>query len=106
MSTAMEPSDTLFTTLQQLRDRGYTEDFNLRPDCLYCAAYDLQLKPDQFTVDAVFRFEGPSDPADQSILYAISAPAVNLRGVLVNAYGVYADPLTAAMEAQLRLPPR
>lgn len=102
----MESSDTLSTALQQLRSRGYTEDFNLRPDCLYCAARDLRLAPEQFKVDAVFRFEGPSDPADQSILYAISAPGLDLRGVLVNAYGVYADPLTAAMEAQLRLPLR
>lgn len=102
----MDPSDTLSSALQTLRGRGYTEDFNLRPDCLYCAAYDLQLRPEQFQVDSVFRFEGPSDPADQSILYAISAREPGLRGVLVNAYGVYADPLTAAMEARLRLPPR
>ena len=102
----MESFDTLSTALQQLRGRGYTEDFNLRPDCLYCAARDLRLAPDHFKVNAVFRFEGPSDPADQSILYAISAPGLDLRGVLVNAYGVYADPLTAAMEAQLQLPPR
>ncbi|AII54478.1 MULTISPECIES: hypothetical protein [unclassified Hymenobacter] len=102
----MEPSDTLSSALQQLRSRGYTEDFNLRPDCLYCAAHDLQLRPEQFQVDAVFRFEGPSDPADQSILYAIRAIGLDLRGVLVNAYGAYADPLTAAMEARLRQPLR
>lgn len=102
----MESSDTPSTAMQQLRGRGYTEDFNLHPDFLYCAAYGLRLVPEQFKVDAFFRFEGPFDPAGQAILYAISAPGLDLRGVLVNAYGVYADPLTAAMEAQLRLPPR
>jgi hypothetical protein len=102
----MESSDTLTEELLQLRRQGYTADFNLRPDCLYCATYDLQLRPEQFHVDSLFRFEGPSDPADQSILYAISANGLDLRGVLVNGYGVYADPLTAAMEAKLQLAPR
>jgi hypothetical protein len=100
----MESYDTLTEALQALRRQGYTEDFNLRPDCLYCAAHDLKLPPEGFQVDSLFRFEGETDPADQSIIYAISATGLDLRGVLVNAYGVYADSVTAAMEAKLRLP--
>lgn len=102
----MESYDTLTQGLQQLRRQGYTADFNLRPDCLYCAALDLKLPPGEFAVAKVFRFEGDSDPADQAILYAIAAIGRDVRGVLVNAYGVYADPLTAAMEAKLNLTPR
>ncbi|TGE03505.1 phosphoribosylpyrophosphate synthetase [Hymenobacter fodinae] len=102
----MKLSETLSLALQQLRSRGYTEDFSLQPDHLYCAAYDLPLGPEQFQVDVIFRFERHSDPGDQSILYAIRAIGLDLRGVLVNAYGVYADPLTAAMEARLRQPLR
>ena len=102
----MESYDTLTEGLQQLRRQGYIADFNLRPDCLYCAVLDLKLPPEGFAVDKLFRFEGDSDPADQSILYAISAIGQGIRGVLVNAYGVYADPLTAAMEAKLNLTSR
>lgn len=102
----MKLSETLTWALQQLRSRGYTEDFSLQLDYMYCAACDLPLGPEQFQVDAVFRFEGHSDSGDQFILYAIRAIGLNLRGVLLNAYGVYADPLTAAMEARLRQPLR
>lgn len=102
----MESYDTLTEGLHQLRRQGYTADFNLRPVCLYRAALDLKLPPEGFAVDKLFRFEGDSDPADQSILYAIAAVGRDVRGVLVNAYGVYADPLTAAMEAKLQLTPR
>ena len=102
----MESYDTLTEGLQQLRLQGYTADFHLRPDCLYCAAHDLKLPPEGFQVDKLFRFEGNSDPADQAILYAITAIGLDIRGVLINAYGVYADPLTAAMEAKLQRTPR
>jgi len=102
----MESYDTLTEGLQQLHRQGFTADFNLRPDCLYSAALDLQVPPEGVAVDKPFRFEGDSNPADQSILYAITAVGRDVRGVLVNAYGVYADPLTAAMEAKLNLTPR
>jgi hypothetical protein len=100
----MENYDTLTEALLALRRQGYSEDFNLRPACLYCASLDLTLLPESFQVDALFRFEGETDPGDESILYAITATRHNLRGVLVNAYGMNADLVTAAMEAKLRMP--
>jgi hypothetical protein len=76
-----------------LRKAGYTEDFNLRQICLEGNG-GFKLFSDEFKVDSYFRFEGESNPSDASILYAISSERNKLRGLLVNAYGIYSEPLT------------
>ena len=80
--------------MEALRRKGYTEDFNLQQNCLECRGGSFRLFADDFQVDQYFRFEGPTDPADESILYAISSDKHQLKGVLVNAYGIYSEPMT------------
>jgi hypothetical protein len=60
-----------------------------------------EMLPDEFEIDEFYRFEGQSNPSDMSIVYAISSAKYNLKGVLVNAYGVYADNATSALVAKL-----
>ena len=95
--------DTLSGAITQLREEGYTEDFNLRQNCLECRNGNFKVFADEFEVDKFFRFEGASDPDDSSILYAISSPAYNIKGVLVNAYGIYSEPIVDEMMAKLKL---
>ncbi len=87
----MESYSTLVEAINGLKARGYTEDFNLKENYLDCSNSKHQLSPDDFKVDNVFRFEGESDPEDQAVLYAISSEKYNLKGTLVNAYGIYSD---------------
>ena len=94
---------TLSGTMNELRKKGYTEDFNLKTDCLDCRGGAIRISPDDFQIDEYFRFEGPSDPADSSILYAISSQKHRLKGVLVNGYGIYTDPVTDAMAKKLKI---
>lgn len=91
----------LSEVMQELRKRGYTEDFNLRTDCIDCQAGKFVLYPEDFTIDKYYRFEGASDPDDQAILYAISSDKHNLKGILVNGYGASADSLTDSMVKKL-----
>lgn len=98
----MEPFDTLSQAIHALRAEGYTEDFNLKAHCLECQLQEIELYPEDFVIDKVYRFFGPSDPDDESILYAISSEKYGLRGLLVNAYGVDADTLTQAMVEKLK----
>ena len=42
------------------------------------------------------RFEGISDPDDMAIVYAIESKS-GVRGTFADAFGVYADPATAAV---------
>ena len=47
--------------------------------------------PEQVKIINFFRFEGMSDPEDNSILYAIETDS-GLKGTLVDAYGAKSDP--------------
>ncbi len=96
--TNYEP--TLVEILEKLRKEGYTEDFNIRFDSLICDK--ACLLPQEFEVDQTFRFEGNTNPSDEAILYAISSKSGDIKGVLVNSYGVYADDLTEEMIGKLK----
>jgi len=90
----MNTMTTLSEVLNHLQKEGYTTDFNLKDDCLECAGNDLKIHPEDFVVDKHYRFEGPSDPADEAIVYAISSIKHNIKGILVNGYGTSSDQLT------------
>ena len=94
---------TLSGTLNDLKAKGYTEDFNLNADCIDCRSGELKIFPSDFHIDKYFRFEGQSDPADGAIVYAISSKTHNVKGVLVNAYGIYSDSVTDEMLEKLKI---
>lgn len=96
----MKSYSTLSEAINDLKKRGYKEDFNLMPTCLECASLNLQLHPEDFKVDEFYRFEGMSNPDDNSIIFAISS-SDGLKGTLVDAYGLYAENLTEAMIRKL-----
>jgi hypothetical protein len=73
---------------------GYTESFKVTRDGLTPDSQPEQnYPPEQVTVVNFYRFEGESDPADNSIMYQIETPD-GKKGVLVDAYGPYADEKT------------
>ena len=85
---------TLSEAMNDLRKEGYTEDFNLRNDHIDCSDGRYKMKHDEFKIDSFYRFEGETDPSDESILYAISSEKYHLKGVLVNGYGISSDAAT------------
>ncbi|WP_128543007.1 phosphoribosylpyrophosphate synthetase [Larkinella soli] len=98
----MESYDTLVEALNDLKQKGYTYDFNLAQDCLVCHSPNLRLQPDDFEIVETYRFEGMSNPDDNSILYAIASKD-GLKGTLVNAYGTYADEISDEMVEKLKV---
>ena len=99
----MKPYTTLSEAMNDLRKEGYVEDFNLQQNCLECRNGQFKVFADEFIIDKYFRFEGQSDPSDQAILYAISSNSHQLKGVLVNAYGIYSEPVTDEMLQKLQI---
>ena len=97
--------DTLSEAINELKKEGYTEDFNLQQDSLICQDGKLKVLPNDFVVDKFYRFEGNSDPADEAILYAITSFANNVKGVLVNGYGISAEPMASEMVEKLKTHP-
>ncbi len=100
----MEDYRTLVDALNGLKEKGYTLDFNLVNGNLQNSATNVKLEPEDFTIDEMHRFEGMSDPDDNSILYAISSENYNLKGVFVNGYGVYSDDLSEELLKKLNTP--
>lgn len=96
-----ESFGTLSETINGLVKLGYTHDFNIKEDCIVCHAANITLSPEDFQIDHVYRFEGDSDPEYQSILYAISSSKFDVKGTLVNGYGISSDETTSRLIEKL-----
>lgn len=92
----------LSDTIRELQKKGYKENFVPCYDHLTFGSGYLKVYPRDIIFDDIFRFENSSDPSDQSILYAISYPALNVKGLLVDSYGVYHDELSKAMIERIK----
>lgn len=73
-------------------------DFNLTENCIVC--HEEKFNPAEFEITEVYRFEGDTDPADEAIVFAIES-SNGLKGVLVNAFGVYSEPMSDEMIKKL-----
>ena len=93
---------TLSQTVDGLKKNGYNLDFNIRGECLVCESTNMELSENDFEIDEVYRFEGDSNPDDEAIVYAISSSKFDVKGVLVNAYGIYSDEDAGALVQKLR----
>jgi hypothetical protein len=78
---------TLSQKMSELKEKGYTRDFNLDDERITDKNANISFLPDEFNVDKVFRFEGMTNPSDNSILYAITT-SDDQKGLLVDGYGV------------------
>src|SRR5690606_24173204 len=96
-----ESFGTLSETINGLIKLGYIHDFNISEECLVCHQTNITLSPNDFQIDKVYRFEGESNPEDQSILYAISSAKFDIKGVLVNGYGISSDDTTSKLIEKL-----
>ncbi len=81
--------NTLSEAVNDLIKRGYTTDFLLKSDqdYLICTDNSFELSPDDFVIDEIYRFEGMTDPADESIVFAISSEKHNIKGMVINSFG-------------------
>ncbi len=96
----MRNYDTLSEAINDLISNGYSYDFNLNHDNINFAS--LEIHPEDFEVDEFYRFEGMSSTDDNSILYAISSKN-GIKGLLVDAYGMYSESLNEKMIQKLTI---
>lgn len=85
--------DTVTEAVNDLQKRGYTTNFSLltEVECIECKSTSLRLSPNEFEIDEIYRFEGMTDPGDAMIVIAISSKQHNVKGLVVNGFGVYAS---------------
>ncbi len=94
--------NTLSTAINDLIKRGYTADFNLlkesrsKNDPVW-----IELLASRFKIVEHYRFDGMTNVDDESVLYVIETDS-GLKGTLVDAYGVDADPDFSALIRKMK----
>ena len=99
MAVQKESYETLSQAVEGLKGRGYTHDFTRKRDHLYCETEDKRVNPTEFEIEEAHRFEGMTNPDDNSVVYAING--AGMKGILIDAYGVYAEDITPEMAKKL-----
>lgn len=89
-----EAPDTVTDALRILAADGYTADFNLADGALHCPACHGEHPLQHAVAERVYRFEGPSDPADEAIVLGVRCQRCGALGSIVSAFGPDADPET------------
>ena len=97
---------SLSVAVNDLTKKGYTYNFNMKEECIECQENQCQLQPEDFEIEEKHRFQEMSDVDNESVLYAISSTDGKIKGLLVNAYGVYADYASFKLIQKLNMPER
>jgi hypothetical protein len=75
----------------KMKEDGFQEDFQVSKNGLSTFNASKNFTPDQVKIVNFYRFEGASDPGDNTILYVIETND-GTKGTLVDGYGAYASP--------------
>ena len=97
----MKTYNNLVEATNDLMKRGYTENLSFEGNTVDDKEKRVQMTADDFEIDEFYRFEGQSNPDDSSIVYAVTSDKFNLKGVLINAFGAYANNNSSAIMAKL-----
>jgi len=89
----MEPS--LTRTIDDLARAGFAEHFGMSGDGLRSFTSGRRYRAGEVVIREFHRFEGVSDPDDMCIVFAVETQG-GARGTLVDAFGVYSDPMMSA----------
>ncbi len=93
--------EELSEALERLTSAGYNHDFRATSEGLRALGTGHVYDPESLIIDEVVRFEGITDPADESILFALRSDADGLRGTYAVAYGPAMEPLDVKMVRRL-----
>jgi len=80
---------TMIDTLRQLRQRGYVDEFSRQE----LKQFTREAFKNDYVIDQSYRIDELSDPEEQAAVYAISSKDGKRRGILINGYGPYSDPV-------------
>ena len=100
MDTLMVREGTLAHTIKHLHRQGFTGHFGVDAGRLREFNSGATFLSDEVHLCGDFRFEDESDPGDMAIVYAIES-RTGIRGTLVDALGVYANPAITQFMAQV-----
>lgn len=89
---------TVSQSIKQLREKGFTVDFNLQENCIICN--EVKFKDDEFEITHIYRYEGESDPGDEATVYGIESNT-GIKGILVTGDETSSDAMSNAIIKKL-----
>jgi hypothetical protein len=98
----MSEPGTVTAQLEELARRGFDANFGVVGDGVQVMNGGKTFKAEELAIREYYRLEGVSDPDDVSIVYAIESRD-GTRGVLVDAFGVYANPAVGTALRDVRI---
>ncbi|MBC5842817.1 MAG: hypothetical protein K2Y30_17120 [Flavobacteriaceae bacterium] len=84
---------TVSKALDELNEKGFTFDFNLHEE-------EILKNPENFEIKYIYRYEGNSNPDDESIVYGIQSKS-GKKGVFVA--GFSANSVTEATQILINI---
>lgn len=93
--------ETLMEALARLERSGYVDAYRAEPEGLRSESTGTVIAPEAFDVDEVVRFEGDSDPSDESAVFALRDRGDRARGTYTVAFGTLMDAMDADVVLQL-----
>ncbi len=78
---------TLSQVMTRLTQRGIHREFRMNEQCeMKLDNSEKTYQPDDLTIIKTYRFEGPSNPDDNAVLYVVRDKDANL-GMVIDSYG-------------------
>lgn len=93
---------SLSVAIKDLQQKGYTEDFNLIEEGVESKGLKREWKAGELDVVKYYRFEGITNPGDNSILYVIETDD-GTKGLLVDNYSAKGDVISPEMIKKLNI---
>ena len=86
--------DTLAEASTELKKRGFKANFKVNENEKLVDSEGNQFAPSDVTLVEFHRFEGISNPADSTIIYAVETNK-NIKGTVVDSFGADASEVTS-----------
>ncbi len=93
---------SLSVAIEDLQDQGFNEDFNLVAEGIESKNLKKKWKAGELDVIKFYRFEGMTDPGDNTILYLIETHE-GRKGLLVDVYGADQGDISPEMIKKLTI---
>ena len=93
---------TVTEALDGLARRGFTANFEYLDGAFTAVDSGRSFTAEELTIVEHHRFEGASDPEDMAVVYAVESRD-GVRGVVVDAFGVYATPKLGEFLSKVRI---
>lgn len=94
--------NTLSQAIEDLQKTGFNEDFNLIAEGIESKSLKRQWKAGELEVIKFYRFEGMTDPGDNTILFLIETND-GRKGLLVDVYGADQGEISPEMIKKLTI---